>query len=44
MKKAVVLVLVLIVVFSSQLFSETRDCQQSFSFSFELGKVGAKEE
>ncbi len=40
MKKAIVLVLVLIVVFSSQLFSETLDCQQSF----ELGKVGAKEE
>ena len=40
MKKAVVLVLVLIVVFSSQLFSETLDCQQSF----ELGKVAAKEE
>ena len=34
MKKTVVLVLVLIVVFSSQLFSETLDCQQSF----ELGK------
>ena len=40
MKKAVVLVLVLIVVFSSQLFSETLDCQQSF----ELGKNDAKEE
>ena len=40
MKEAVVLVLVLIVVFSSQLFSETLDCQQSF----ELGKVAAKEE
>ena len=40
MKKTVVLVLVLIVVFSSLLFSETLDCQQSF----ELGKVAAKEE
>ena len=40
MKKTVVLVLVLIVVFSSQLFSETLDCQQSF----ELGKADAKEE
>lgn len=39
MKKTVVLVLVLLVVFSSQLFSETLDCQQSF----ELGKVGATE-
>ena len=40
MKKAVVLVLVLLAVFSSQLFSETLDCQQSF----ELGKTDAKEE
>ena len=40
MKKAVVLVLVLLAVFSSQLFPETLDCSQSF----ELGKIVAKEE
>ena len=40
MKKATVLALVLFVVFSSHLFSETLDCQQSF----ELGKIDAKEE
>ncbi len=39
MKKATVLALVLFVVFSSHLFSETLDCQQSF----ELGKIDAKE-
>jgi hypothetical protein len=37
MKKTTVLVVVLIVVFSSPLFSETLDCQQSF----DLGKTDA---
>ena len=40
MKKAIILAFVLIVVFSSHLFSETLDYQQSF----ELGKIDAKEE
>ncbi len=40
MKKAIILALVLTVVFSSHLFSETLDSQQSF----ELGKIDAEEE
>jgi len=40
MKKAIIFVLVLVVVISSNLFAETLDCQQAY----ELGKNDAKEE